>query len=150
MNSLKKSVNSIHISRGRSLNLCIFFGFICFSACLSLLLLGLSGHPWLYTLIPLLLWRCITGIKQHALLTGHNPIITIHRDSGNVWSIIRADHSETDVSLSGNSFLSRQFMVMAFKEPRRWFATPVIIMPDSMDREIFRRVLVLLRTSSTA
>lgn len=148
MNSSRKSVNSIHINRGSSRNLCALIGGACFSACLSLMFMGLSGFTWSFLFIPVLLWRCIVEIRQHALLAGNNAVIAVHRDSSNTWSIIRSDNSENEAFLSSRSFLTSRLVILLLKEPRCWYSTPVIILPDSTDRKNFRNLLVQLRTSA--
>lgn len=148
MSLSKKSVNSITINLSSSGSLATLLTVLYGAAILSSSLLGVFVHTYFNALVVILLWHFISILMKQVLLKHSSSVTMAGRASDGSWRLVRANNGESIGFLKGHSFISRYITVLVFSEPWRWLNTAVVVMPDSIGVEQYRRLLASLRTSA--
>ena len=147
MSLLPRYEVSLSIKRGKSKRIFLTMVYISLCACIAIVSLILYGY-WLFILLmPLLVLLAVSETRTHALLNTDRAVLSMCLYSSNEWTITRNKTENIPVSLSSTSFVTPYLMVLNFMEPQRRTTTPVIVMPDSISRNEYRKLLVRLRTT---
>lgn len=118
--------------------------FMHFSSLLLIWLMPLS--LWVKLLIsPALLASAVFYLKRDALLTFQNSTIALQVHSDCQCEIQNQQGEWEDAELLGTSFVAPYLTVLNFKIAGKHNAKHVVIFPDAIDSEQFRKLRVLLK-----
>lgn len=113
-------------------------------ASIILLLLSL---PWWWLMLLLVLdgVSLIWTLRQYALLQADAAIIKLWRQADGGWRLQDKANRVWSARLCGDSIRTVCFVLLNFKIPGMWRAKTVVILPDSLDTDDFRRLRVYLQ-----
>ena len=82
-------------------------------------------------------------LRRHGLLPDANTIVLMAWGSNNEWLVVTRDGREFSASLQKPIYLQAWIVILIFilNDQRR----PIIILPDALDRDSFRRLRVRLQ-----
>ena len=130
-------VNRFELGPSRRLSLflaCLFAGAIWVVLVLKL--------PWI--LIIVCLWRLIVNLRLHALLTHPDAVQRALKYEDNTWLLINQSGQELEASLCSGSVVTSAVMLLNFKVKSRVFKRALILLPDNLHPDDFRRLRVQL------
>lgn len=87
------------------------------------------------------------SLRRHALLSGSSAIREIELEAGEVAEVRNTAGEWRDARVLGSSYVSPALTVLNLRVGGSRFAWHVVIVPDSIDAETFRRLRVQLRWS---
>ncbi|MCB1874538.1 MAG: hypothetical protein KDH88_01030 [Chromatiales bacterium] len=112
-------------------------------AVLSLALI--EGHPpWIWPLSALIILGGVHLVRKHARLLHPASLVGLVWDAGGEWILRRRDGQEFKACLLGDSLLTARLVILNFSRSR-WRRVSLVIPPDRLDKESFRRLRVRLR-----
>jgi hypothetical protein len=109
------------------------------------IVLSLASLPlWIGTLFSAgIVYSLVYLLKRHGLLRGPNAITILVWDSNDEWLIITEDGKEYHATLQKPVYLHARIVILNFIVNNRH--RPIILLPDVLDRESFRRLRVRLQ-----
>jgi len=93
----------------------------------------------------LLLASAVFYVRRDALLLSAQSIVAVALDEGKIGLLTQRDGRQIEGVLLGSSFVAPYLTVLNFQSEGNFFACNVVILPDSLDAEIFRQLRVWLR-----
>ena len=84
-------------------------------------------------------------LHLHIWLDSKRSVTSIYQDSRNNWFLMDSANEETSVNLQTDSFMSNYLVILNFIDNKK-IKYSVIITSDSIPRDIFRQLKVILRT----
>lgn len=152
--SSRKYAAQLNLEPGRSLWLGV------------LLLLAHGGSLGVLFLVPLpvyaawaaaliVLASMAWGIRRHALRLDRNAIVRLVWDADDAWLLVTAAGRELAAVLMTSSYVHPWLAVLNFQTEgtgvrRLWRRRSVVLLPDALDAESFRRLRVRLRIDGAA
>jgi hypothetical protein len=111
------------------------------------LFLSLNVNSMIYFLIPLIIIALsfVYFVKLYLTLSLSKSVSMIHKTIGGSWSLSFKEDIKNDFLISETSFSSNIFLILNFYDKSNNTYT-VLITPDSVDKDQFRRLKVLLKT----
>lgn len=113
----------------------------------SALLLGLTGLPWMGKLaaLPVFLASLALSLRRHAWRLSPSAVVGLRLEQECRAAFRRLDGETLEGPLLGSSFVSPWLTVLKIRPDGRRLAVSLVILPDAVEREAFRRLRVLLR-----
>lgn len=117
----------------------------------TVLVISLLSLAWFFKLILFILvsWQTWRAISQHALRIAKQAISQCALDEAGRWHLTSLSGQEYVGQLLGDSLISPTLTILNFKVPHRYFPLVLIILPDAIETNAFRRLRVYLRTAGT-
>ena len=100
--------------------------------------------PAKIALVILLVIGMIHAIRHHALLARPSSTVFLKIDEG-LCQIALKDGSRLRCTVLGSTYVSPWLTALNLKEEGKRFIRSVVILPDALDSETYRRLRVLLR-----
>ena len=101
---------------------------------------------WIKVLITIAITMSFLYSMMHmALLKTANSIVVVEIKGQGVSSFQRRRGDWQDCRISGSSYVSSWLTILVLLEENRWTARCVVIVPDNVDADEFRRLRILLR-----
>jgi toxin CptA len=114
-------------------------------------LLPLRIPPWIkIAAVSALVGSAAFYIRRDALLAAANSIVYAEVEGGRTCMIELRSGASLPCVLLDTSFVSPYLTVLNLRLERAWFARHVVILPDSLDKDDFRRLRVWLRWKCAA
>ncbi|OIQ81376.1 hypothetical protein GALL_368600 [mine drainage metagenome] len=138
------SVKPIHLALRTSQRLALLLGIVCVSVMLLIALLPLP--PWAAILGALAL-LCSTGYEcsRHAWLRTPQAITALEVDARGELRCFSRAHDWCAAEVLGSSFVTPKLTVLNLRLKGRRLVQHVVLLPDAVEREQFRRLRVWLR-----
>ena len=95
--------------------------------------------------VLLLMISLYVYLRQDALLSFAHSAVSLRFSDKVDCSMETMSGQIIDCTVLGSTFVSTYLTVLILQPEHRWFARSVVIMPDAVDAEAFRRLRVLLR-----
>lgn len=116
----------------------IHIGAICCIICLNIPI-------WLIILLTILTcYSFYVTLQRYALLNSNKAIIKLWKEKDNSWKLLNNKNQISNAHLRGDSFISRYLIILNFNLTKKFLATSISLCPDSLDKNILRRLRVLL------
>ena len=119
--------------------------FIISSHILTFSVLWVLPIPSVFILLisPMFILSAYKKLEQHGLLGSKNRIQEVIHDSDGDWKLVWSDNREDYAGVQSDSYRHPFISVLNFKTEDNEKCS-VILLPDSVDKESFRRLRVLL------
>jgi toxin CptA len=103
--------------------------------------------PWNITVIILamLIVSLFYYLRKDAMLTAHNAVVVLTLPDEMTCVLTTRSGESIACSIQGSSFVAPYLTVINMKPSKKFFARSVVILPDAIDAEEFRRLRVWLR-----
>lgn len=103
--------------------------------------------PWSITVIIVaaLIISLFYYLRKDALLTAHNAVVVLTLSDEMTCVLTTRSSESITCSIQGSSFVAPYLTVINLKPSRKFFTRSVVILPDGIDAEEFRRLRVWLR-----
>jgi toxin CptA len=113
----------------------------------ALAMVWLADLPWMVKIavVPVFLGSLVFSIRLHAWRLAPSAVISLELDDECPVVFQLRDGRELEGELLGSSFVAPWLTVLNLRPAGRWRACHVVILPDAVDREAFRKLRVLLR-----
>lgn len=111
------------------------------SAIALVLFLPIESKFWL---VALLAFSMIHSIMRHALLVFPGSPLSLKMEEGSCTLVLRGG-VEKHCTLLGSTYVSPFLTVLNLREKGKLLMRSIVILPDSVDREEFRKLRVWLR-----
>jgi toxin CptA len=147
--SAHKRVTPLHIQCGTSRRLQLIALVTSLFGGGMLLLLVIFGSSWFLTCFPVLALQGQGFYRRYVTRSCHDAVINLHRYSDGCWQIHYQSGQCEQVMLLGDSILLPGMMILKFSRPGTWRKRVVVLMPDALGQENYRRTCVTLLTSKT-
>jgi toxin CptA len=106
---------------------------------------GLS--PWLTLLISAgIVTSLVHTLKAHALLRARNAVVQLVWDAEGEWTLLTAAGQSFKARLLPTTYLHPHVVILNFRRDHRWGSRAVVVLPDAVDADTFRRLRVRLAT----
>jgi hypothetical protein len=92
-----------------------------------------------------IIFSCLYFLRLHIWLKSKYSVLMMYQDSRNNWFIKNALEEEKTVDLQAESFVSNYLLILNFADNKKKSYT-VIVTPDSVSKDLFRQLRVVLRT----
>lgn len=122
--------------------------------CLILCCYGLAGFCfwtlswawWIKAIIhlTLIIYVCYL-IKTKVLLQAPHAILRLTHVNKTTWRFVLRSGLEQEAILRSNSYISPWLVILNFRKPKTYKIISVVIFPDAVNKQVFRRLRVLLR-----
>jgi hypothetical protein len=142
-----KSVNRIRLTRRFSSRLFAYCTFVLILTGLAIVSMSVSGKHAMLLLLPVIMLAYVSALRKHVYLSAGTAVMQLRRDSTNRWTIAYKNN-EVACRLLGSSFVSAGLIVLRFSMPDRLLTESVVLLPDSIGKQVFHRLLVDLRTQA--
>ena len=142
-----RRVESVHIRRSDSRQLKWLFITINFFACGVVTLLTVFYSSWFVVVMPGLFLYMRWSYRCHVKRTWHSSVIEAWRTTSNNWELRLQCGQVEQVILLGDSILLPGIMILRFRRPGNWRTRTVVLMPDTLGANNYRRLCVKLLTS---
>lgn len=96
-------------------------------------------------IVVMLAFSLIYYVRQDALLTANNAVVAFELSDDMHCKLVTRSGESTVCDLSGSTFVAPYLTVLNLKPAGKFFTRSVVILPDGIDVEEFRRLRVLLR-----
>lgn len=103
----------------------------------------LSSLHWLF-IISLLIVLVIHFVYLRKRYYQHR-LISVDKDADDYWCCIYADQQRDEQLRLQGSLLLQSLIIIYFRQPGHFFSKPVLILPDMISAQCFRRLSVYLR-----
>lgn len=107
-------------------------------------LLVQGSPPWIWPLGLLIVLSAVQLIGKHARLAHPASLAALLWDAQGQWTLRLRDGREFDARLLGDSLLTARLVILNFAASR-FRRVSLVIPPDRLDAETFRRLRVRLR-----
>lgn len=119
--------------------------------------LGLAAVVACTTLaiLPVALWVRLAGISAIAMVAAYHILDVMQRlsrsclslslDTKGEWQLVTRDGNRYDATILASSFVTPYLAVLNCSLTGRWLQYHIVILPDAVDEEAFRRLRVWLR-----
>ena len=139
--SLQKFVSPLRIKLHSSR---ILGSFIIASHCGALVLSLVSAPLWAGILISAgIIYSLVNSLKRHGLLGDQTAISDLVWDDNNEWLVTTRGGEEQHAQLLLPVYLHTRIVILNFRIHNR--RRPLVILPDVLDRESFRKLRVRLQ-----
>jgi len=91
----------------------------------------------------------IYTIMYHANKALPKSIVGLIWDIEDEWFILQKNGEKLLVTLDGDSFINPLFSILNFKQKGRFFSRSVVLFPDNINQNDFRRLRVRLKETSS-
>ena len=88
-------------------------------------------------------------VRLHLTYSSNKSIYKIHIHTNDNWSVTFRDDEKDNISISASSFTSNMLIVLNFKDSSENYYT-ALITPDSVNKDEFRKLKVLIKTQKLA
>lgn len=95
--------------------------------------------------VVMLVFSLVYYVRQDALLTASNAVVAFELSDDMCCTLITRSGESMVCDLSGSTFVAPYLTVLNLKSAGKFFTRSVMILPDGIDAEEFRRLRVLLR-----
>jgi hypothetical protein len=100
---------------------------------------------WLIILLTILIgYSFNVTLQRYVLLKSSKAIIKLRKEKDNSWRLLNNKNQILNAHLRSDSFISRYLIILNFNIAKKFSAISVLLCPDSLDKEILRRLRVLL------
>ena len=106
-----------------------------------------SGMPWWLTApaVTALAWSCFSAVRQSALLRGPSAIVEIEIAADHRFSIRKRSGGWMACEVLGSTCVVSFLTTINLRTDANRTVRHIVILPDSMDKDDFRRLRVWLR-----
>ncbi len=110
-----------------------------------------AGLPWVSWLGLALAAAglCMPILRRHAWLSSPAAVVALSWESDGRWLLTRADGSQCEAWLQGDSLSHARLVVLNFRRPGRLWPVSVLLTPGRVGRQAFRRLRVRLKLDGT-
>lgn len=144
--SSRKAVPAIHIEYSASRRLrYTLYGTLLFGAGM-ILVLTITASPWYAGLYGVLIPAAWRYYHWHISGTSSKAVKSLHRHSDGRWLMVLRSGESRAQQLLGDSIVLPAVMVLKFKDQATGARRSVVIMPDSISPDLYRRACVNLLT----
>lgn len=133
-----------HFKLRPSRTLALFFLILCLSALVSIWLLPFPGFVLLVLSMIVLWWGGYCLLFDAGLRMG-NSCVALRLEDGEEIVLVLRNGSHLTFRLSGDSLVTPYVVILNVARNEQHGGRSVVIMPDTMGAESFRRLRVLLR-----
>jgi len=143
-NAKQAAQKSVFIALQPSTFLALLYGALGIFACFCLLFLPI--HAIFISILCLGIVLCVAHIVLlHALLKLPRSLTTLSLNSKNQWLVKNKQGEEVQVMIQNNTFVSPYFTVINLYETQKRKHHFMLIIPQRVDVEAYRKLRVLLR-----
>jgi toxin CptA len=100
---------------------------------------------WKLALTLLLAASAVFYVRRDALLAAADSIVAVEVEADRTCGVQLKSSEWRECVLLDTSFVSPYFTILNLKRKNAWFARHVVILPDSLSKDEFRRSRVWLR-----
>lgn len=110
-----------------------------------MVLLPLAIPAWSKMLLAtIIIFSVVISLRRHALLVDGGAIVRVCWGE-DAWELELADRRTLQATLLPDSYVSTFCVVLGFRGRRLWQHRYLVLAPDSLDADTFRRLRVRLR-----
>ncbi len=107
--------------------------------------LFLNFPIWLIILLTILIgYSLYVTLQRYVFLKSSKAIIKFWKEKDNSWRLLNNENRILNAHLRFDSFVSRYLIILNFDMAKKFFTLPALLCSDSLDKEILRRLRVLL------
>ena len=103
----------------------------------------------LWVLTVCVVAHAVYSIRRHALLHDAKSVVRVLWDAQDQWTLTRRDGTECSAKLLPGSYLHPTLTVLNYKVSN-WYRTSVVILPQRVDAEDFRKLRVRMMLTSSS
>ena len=98
--------------------------------------------PWLVKLLIIFICWCnfFIILWRFILLRAKNSILKIWQESDGQWYLLTRNNNKIAASLRGNSFISKNLIILNFAVTNKWRKISVVLFAEIMTADEFRRL----------
>ena len=121
------------------------------AAVILFIFLGFKDVNLIYFILSLLCIgiSLVYFVRLHLTYCSNKSIYKIHIHTNDNWSVTFRDDVKDNISISASSFTSNILIILIFKDSSENFYT-ALITPDSVNKDEFRKLKVLIKTQKLA